>query len=154
VEGASAFEKLISSGGTLELHDPAGQIGGFVNQTVSGADFLKAMRVRAILMKKMDEMFTKYDVLACATLPAVSTPLDANLDNELSFGDPIGGIGNACGLPAISVPCGFTSKKLPAGFLLVGPHFAEPTLVAWASIFQRETNFHKQRPPENWAQGQ
>ena len=150
VEGASAFEKLINSGGTLELNDPAGQVGGFVSQTISGADFLKAMRVRAILMKKMDEMFTHYDVLACATLPVVSTPIDANLDEALSFSDPIGGIGNACGLPALTVPCGFTSKKLPAGFLLVGPHFSEPTLVAAQSAFQRETSFHKERPEEEW----
>lgn len=151
VEGASAFEKLITSGEVLELHDPAGQIGGFVNQTVSGADFLKAMRLRAILMKKMDQLFTQYDVLACATLPAVATPLDANLDDALSFSDPIGGIGNACGLPAISVPCGLTSKKLPAGFLLVGPHFSEPTLLGAAEAFQHATTFHKLRPPENWA---
>jgi aspartyl-tRNA(Asn)/glutamyl-tRNA(Gln) amidotransferase subunit A len=151
VEGASAFEKLITSGGTLELNDPAGQIGGMVSETIGGADFLKAMRVRAMLMKKMDELFTKYDVLACATLPAVSTPLDANLDDALSFSDPIGGIGNACGLPALSVPCGFTSKKLPAGFLLVGPHFSEATLVAAMNTFQQQTNFHKQRPPETWA---
>jgi aspartyl-tRNA(Asn)/glutamyl-tRNA(Gln) amidotransferase subunit A len=150
VEGASAFEKLITSGEVLELNDPAGKLGGFVSQTIAGTDFLKAMRVRAILMKKMDDLFTKYDVLACATLPAVATPLDANLDEALSFSDPIGGIGNACGLPAISVPSGLTSKKLPAGFLLVGPHFSEPTLINAAQTFQRSTTFHKQRPPENW----
>jgi aspartyl-tRNA(Asn)/glutamyl-tRNA(Gln) amidotransferase subunit A len=151
VEGASAFEKLINSGDVLQLNDPAGQIGGFVNQTVSGTDFLKAMRVRAVLMKKMDELFTKYDVLACATLPAVATSLDANLDDALSFSDPIGGIGNACGLPALSVPCGLTSKKLPAGFLLVGPHFSEATLVNAMNTFQRTTSFHKLRPPETWS---
>jgi len=151
VEGASAFEKVINSGGTLELNDPSGQVGGMISQTISGADFMKAMRVRALLMKKMDEMFTKYDVLACATLPAVSTPLDANLDDALSFSDPIGGIGNACGLPALSVPCGFTSKKLPAGFLLVGPHFSEATLVNAGNAFQQATTFHKERPPENWS---
>jgi aspartyl-tRNA(Asn)/glutamyl-tRNA(Gln) amidotransferase subunit A len=150
VEGASAFEKLINSGGTLELNDPAGKLGGIVSQTIGGGDFLKAMRVRELLMKKMDEMFTRFDVLACATLPAVATGIDANLDEALSFSDPIGGIGNACGLPAISMPCGLTSKKLPAGFLLVGPHFSEPTLVTAAQQYQRSTTFHKMRPPENW----
>jgi aspartyl-tRNA(Asn)/glutamyl-tRNA(Gln) amidotransferase subunit A len=107
VEGAAAFRSLIDSGRILELNDPLGKIGGYVNQEISASDFITAQRIRGILQKKMDELFRQVDVLATASLPVTATRLEANLDLALTFPDPIGGIGNFCGLPAISVPCGF-----------------------------------------------
>ncbi|HYR27367.1 MAG TPA: amidase, partial [Thermoanaerobaculia bacterium] len=110
VEGASAFDDFIESGKVSELDDPGSRIGGYVNRTYSGADYLRAQRLRTVLQVKMDRMFDDVDVLATASLPIAATAMEANLETDFAFSDPLGGIGNACGLPGISVPSGFTSK--------------------------------------------
>jgi len=69
VEGASAFRDLIQSGRVQQLADPLGQIGGYMNEEISASDFILAQRIRAVLQKKMDEIFTQVDVLATPSLP-------------------------------------------------------------------------------------
>jgi aspartyl-tRNA(Asn)/glutamyl-tRNA(Gln) amidotransferase subunit A len=120
VEGAASFRSLIRSGRVSELNDPLGQIAGYVNEQYSGADYLQALKVREIVQKKMDALFETFDVLVAAAQPVPATPLPLNLETELVFPDPLGGIGNICGLPALSVPCGFTEKSLPVGLQFVG----------------------------------
>jgi aspartyl-tRNA(Asn)/glutamyl-tRNA(Gln) amidotransferase subunit A len=51
------------------------------------------------------------------------------------------------GLPAISVPCGFTSAGLPIGLQLVGNFLGEPTLLSLAHAYESATDWHKRRPP-------
>ncbi|MGA8598737.1 MAG: amidase family protein [Bryobacteraceae bacterium] len=53
---------------------------------------------------------------------------------------------NLCGLPGLSVPCGF-AEGLPIGMQFVGPAFSENTLLAFGRTFQTLTDFHKQHPP-------
>ena len=146
VEGASAFEDLITSGRVAELDDPGSRIGGYANLTVSGTDYARAQRLRTILQTKIDAMFETVDVLAAASLPIAATPMETNLETDLAFADPLGGIGNACGLPAISVPSGFTSKNLPAGIQFVGRALDDNAVVAAARMFQSKTAWHRRRP--------
>ena len=146
VEGAAAFRTLIRSGQVAELSDPLGKIGGYVNEEISAADFITAQRVRAILQRKMDEIFQQVDVLAAATLPVTATNVDANLDQALSFSDPIGGIGNFCGLPAISVPCGFGDSGLPVGLQFIGRALDDARVLAAARAYQVRTDWHTRRP--------
>ena len=54
---------------------------------------------------------------------------------------------NALGLPAMSVPCGFTSEGLPIGMQIVGPPGGEARVLAVARAFQQRTDWHKRRPP-------
>ncbi len=115
VESAASFRSLIRSGRVSELTDPLGQIAGYVNEQYSAADYLQALKVREIAQKKMDSLFDAFDVIAAAAQPVPATPLALNLETDLAFPDPLGGIGNICGLPAMSVPCGFTDKNLPVG---------------------------------------
>jgi aspartyl-tRNA(Asn)/glutamyl-tRNA(Gln) amidotransferase subunit A len=146
VEGAAAFRTLIRSGQVAELNDPLGKIGGYVNEEISAADFITAQRIRAILQRKMDEIFQQVDVLAAATLPVTATNVDANLDLALSFSDPIGGIGNFCGLPAISVPCGFGDSGLPVGLQFIGRALDDARIIAAARAYQVRTDWHTRRP--------
>jgi len=125
VESAASFRSLIRSGRVSELTDPLGQIAGYVNEQYSAADYLQALKVREIAQKKMDSVFETFDVLAAAAQPVPATPLTLNLETDLAFPDPLGGIGNICGLPAMSVPCGFTEKNLPVGCNL----WAEPAMI-------------------------
>jgi len=147
VEGASAFDSLLESGRVFQLTDPLGKLGGFVNATISGADYVRAQRIRSILRKKMDELLTHVDVLAAASLPVVATTMETNLETDLAFADPLGGIGNFCGLPAISVPSGFTSKGLPAGIQFVGRVNDEDAVLTAANLFQANTQWHTKTPP-------
>jgi|SRR5450432_58487 aspartyl-tRNA(Asn)/glutamyl-tRNA(Gln) amidotransferase subunit A len=146
VEGAAAFRDLIHSGKVADLSDPAGKVGGYINEEVSASDFITAQRIRGIIQKKMDELFAQVDVLAAASLPVVASRLDANLDNELSYPDPIGGIGNICGLPAISVPCGFGAHGLPVGLQFIGRPLDDAKVIQAARLFQSTTDWHTKHP--------
>jgi aspartyl-tRNA(Asn)/glutamyl-tRNA(Gln) amidotransferase subunit A len=146
-EGASAFEHLIESGRISELTDPLGKIGGYIGQQVPATDYLRAIRIRSVLQKKIDELFNNFDVIAAASLPVTASKIDANIETALSFSDPLGGIGNFCGLPAISVPCGFSSENMPVGIQFVGRPLEEQKVIDAARLFQQNTDWHKKRPP-------
>ncbi|HLH27532.1 MAG TPA: amidase, partial [Acidimicrobiales bacterium] len=120
VEGAASFEALLDSGRIAQLDDPLQRIGGYVARMIPASDYLRALRIRAVMQRKIDELFDHYDVLAAASFPIPSSPIEANLEgDEFDFPDPLGAFGNFCGLPAVSVPCGFSKEKLPLGVQLV-----------------------------------
>ena len=54
---------------------------------------------------------------------------------------------NAYGIPAISVPCGFTSGGLPVGLMIAGPRFSEGKVLALAAAYERATDWHSRKPP-------
>ena len=145
-EGAAEFQTLIRSGRVSELSDPLGQIAGYVNVQHSGADYLRALRVREVLQKKMDALFETFDVLAAAAMPVAATPLELNLESGLLFPDPLGAIGNLCGLPALSVPCGFTEKKLPVGLQFVARAGDDFAAIQAARTFETHTDWHRKHP--------
>src|SRR5207244_7880766 len=66
-------------------------------------------------------------------------PLNPELDNTGQF--------NVYGIPAISVPCGFTSGGLPVGLMIAGPRFSEGKVLALANAYEHATEWHKQKPP-------
>jgi aspartyl-tRNA(Asn)/glutamyl-tRNA(Gln) amidotransferase subunit A len=145
-EGASAFEPLIRSGRVSELVDPLGRVAGYVGQAVSGADYNTALRIREILQLRMSELFDSYDVLVTASQPVAATPLTLNLVTGLSFPDPLGAIGNLCGLPALSVPCGFTEKNLPIGLQFIARAGDDSAVLQAGQAFQQATTWHRKHP--------
>jgi aspartyl-tRNA(Asn)/glutamyl-tRNA(Gln) amidotransferase subunit A len=145
-ESASAFSSFIRSGQSNQLTDPLGQIGGYVNLTVSGADYNSALRIREILQEKMADLFEQFDILAAASLPVPATPLPMDISKGLDFADPLGGIGNLCGLPALSVPCGFTEKKLPVGLQFVGRAGDDAAALQAGRSYQAFTDWHHRHP--------
>ena len=146
VEGSSAFRELIRSGKVLQLADPLGQINGYVNEQISGADYVRALQVRETVQQKMTDLFENFDVLVAASQPIVATALETNLETDLTFPDPLGGIGNLCGLPALSVPCGFSDDKLPAGLQFVGKAGNDAAVIRAARIYQQHTDWHRKHP--------
>jgi aspartyl-tRNA(Asn)/glutamyl-tRNA(Gln) amidotransferase subunit A len=146
VECAASFRELIRSGRVSELHDALGQVAGYVHEQIPAADYLQALKIRQVLQKQMDLLFENYDVLVAASQPIAATPLEANLDNAFGSGDPLGAIGNLCGLPALSVPCGFTDKNLPAGIQFVGRAGDDLAVIQAAHIYQQHTDWHRRHP--------
>lgn len=145
-EAGSSFSQLIRSGKIAELTDPLGKISGYVNLTISGADYNNALRVRETLQKKMADLFDSYDVLATASQPVTASPLTMDISTGLAFADPLGAIGNLCGLPALSVPCGFTDKKLPAGLQFVARAGDDAAVLQAGKLFQQSTDWHRKHP--------
>jgi aspartyl-tRNA(Asn)/glutamyl-tRNA(Gln) amidotransferase subunit A len=145
-ESGSAFSSFIRSGKSSELVDPLGKIGGYLNLTVSGADYNSALRIREILQDKMADLFEEFDVLAAASLPVPATPLTMDISKGLDFADPLGGIGNLCGLPALSVPCGFTDRKLPVGLQFVARAGDDAAALQAGRAYQQFTDWHRHHP--------
>jgi aspartyl-tRNA(Asn)/glutamyl-tRNA(Gln) amidotransferase subunit A len=146
VEGTAAFRELIRSGKVADLTDPLGQIAGYVNEQIPGADYVRAQQVRDILQRKMTELFDTFDVLVAASQPIAATPLEANLETDIVFPDPLGAIGNLCGLPTLSVPCGFTDKTLPVGMQFMARAGNDAAVIHAARTFQQHTDWHRRRP--------
>jgi aspartyl-tRNA(Asn)/glutamyl-tRNA(Gln) amidotransferase subunit A len=113
---------------------------------LSAADYITAQRARFVLNEQIRQNFSRVDVFASPSAPrppdAFAT-LDPNEQNlRPSFTNPF----NLSGLPAISVPCGFTKENLPAGLQIVARSFDEVTAFRVAHSYEQATNWHKQRP--------
>jgi len=146
VEGTAAFRDLIRSGKVSQLSDPLGQINGYVGEQIEAADYIRALQVRGVLQQKMDLLFDSFDVIVAASLPLGANRLDANLETDLVFPDPLGGIGNLCGLPALSAPCGFTDQNLPVGLQFVAKAGNDLAVIRAARTFQQHTDWHRKHP--------
>ncbi|HEV8376242.1 MAG TPA: amidase [Candidatus Polarisedimenticolia bacterium] len=146
-EVASAFEDLIESGRVAELADPGSRLGGYSSTMVAARDYLRALRLRARLQRALDEVLSKFDALVAPTLPGVASPLEANLEEVFAGDDPVGGAGNCCGVPAVSVPMGFGAGHLPLGIQFVGRAGEENRLLGIAKDYQSRTPWHRELPP-------
>jgi amidase len=121
---------------------------------LTGPQLAAAERVRAALYQRLREFMERYEFLA---LPVSQVP---PFDVTLPYVTEINGVAQATyidwmrscyyvsvtGLPAISVPCGFTSKGLPVGVQLVGRHQDDWGVLQLAHAFEQATGFWKARP--------
>ena len=147
-ETAATFEPLVRSGKHLELIDPLSKTGLLSASTIPAADYVNAMRRRHLAGKEMAALFAKVDVLAGPSFPSTASPLEANLETWYALPvDPLGAPGNLCGLPAVSVPCGFDKDAMPLGLCFMGPAGGESLVLAAAAAYQKDTNWHTRRPP-------
>jgi Asp-tRNA(Asn)/Glu-tRNA(Gln) amidotransferase A subunit family amidase len=146
-EALSTFERFYRDGSVRKLHDPYAPYQPEVNAALTGADLVKAWRIRTVLQARMAEFFEEYDVIVTPNFLSTAPPVEGDLNQHLPYPDPVGAIGNACGLPAIALPSGFGKAGMPAGFQIVGPPWEEGMLLRVGEIFQARTSFHRERPP-------
>ena len=113
------------------------------------AYYLKAQKVRQLISQDFKAAFGNVDVIAGPTAPTSAFALGEKTDDPITmYLNDIYTIGaNLAGLPGISVPCGF-SADLPVGLQLVGPHFAEETVLHCAHQYQLLTDWHQRCPEE------
>ncbi len=113
------------------------------------AYYLKGQKVRALIKKDFDEAFKLCDVIVAPNSPIAPFKLKEKLDDPLQmYLSDIYTISiNLAGLPAMSVPCGFTQSGLPIGAQLIGRHFDEETVLNVGHRFQLDTDHHLKRPP-------
>jgi aspartyl-tRNA(Asn)/glutamyl-tRNA(Gln) amidotransferase subunit A len=113
---------------------------------LSAADYITAQRARALLNEQIRANFSNVDVFAVPGAPRppeIFATMDPNEQNlRPNFTNPF----NLAGLPAICVPCGFTSGNLPAGLQIIAPPFEESIALRVAYAYEQATEWHKHRP--------
>ena len=128
----------------------------YLGYAIPGPYYVESLSRRGPVLRAFAaDVFDKVDVLATPTIPmALPTLAETDIDN----GPPgteakVLAISantrpfNYLGLPAISIPCGFDANGLPIGLQLAGRPFAEARLMRMADAYQRDTDWHKRRPP-------
>jgi aspartyl-tRNA(Asn)/glutamyl-tRNA(Gln) amidotransferase subunit A len=112
------------------------------------AYYLKALKVRRLIRQDFDRAFEKCDVLLSPVAPTPAFKVGELVDDPLAMylSDIYTLSANLAGLPGISLPGGQSKSGLPIGIQLLGPPFAEETLLRAARMFERETPWHIQRP--------
>ncbi len=121
---------------------------------VRAVDYLKALEVRKVVQGDFEAAFARVDAILAPTAPIVAPRIS---EERVRIGSEEESVrsallrlnrpANLTGLPAISVPCGFTPAGLPVGLQLIGRAFDEATLLRIACAYEQATEWHKQHPP-------
>jgi aspartyl-tRNA(Asn)/glutamyl-tRNA(Gln) amidotransferase subunit A len=113
------------------------------------AYYLKAQQVRRLIAQDFARAYTVCDVIAGPTTPTAAFALGEKADDpvQMYLNDIFTVAANLTGMPAMSIPCGFTRDGLPVGLQLQGHHFDEARLLAVAHRFQQATDWHLRAPP-------
>lgn len=109
------------------------------------AYYRKALKVKAVIKQKFDEVFAKYDIIICPVAPSTAPELGKSLADPMKMylSDIFTVSANIAGLPGLSVPCGFDKSGMPIGAQLIGPALGEQKVLNVGHAFQSVTDFHK-----------
>jgi aspartyl-tRNA(Asn)/glutamyl-tRNA(Gln) amidotransferase subunit A len=112
------------------------------------AYYLKAQQVRTLIRRDYETALQTVDVVAMPTSPTAAFKLGERTDDPLQMylADVFTVAANLSGLPAISMPCGFTANRLPCGLQLTGKAMDEATVLRIAEAFERATPFAREQP--------
>lgn len=111
------------------------------------AYYLRAQKVRTLIRQDFLSAYQQVDALITPTSPTPAFKRGAKADPLALYLCDIYTIGvNLAGLPAISLPCGFSSAGLPIGLQLIGQPFAEAELLAIAAAYERGHDWHQRHP--------
>jgi aspartyl-tRNA(Asn)/glutamyl-tRNA(Gln) amidotransferase subunit A len=137
-------------------------------KVATAADSAKAHQKLALTRRMIDASFTNFDLVVVPTTRLQAPKINESLADEMKRASrPASGgtedkiydwfaSGGGCfntqpfdayGIPAISLPCGFTSAGMPIGLMIAGPHFTEGKVLALAYAYQQATDWHKRQPP-------
>ena len=112
------------------------------------AYYHKAQQIRRLIQQDFRAAFQTVDMIAGPTTPHPAWKIGEKLDDPVAmYLEDIYTLSvNLAGLPALSMPAGF-SAGLPAGLQLIGDYFGEARLLNAAHRFQQATDWHRQAPP-------
>jgi len=124
-------------------------LSGEFNQTY----FRKAQQVRTLIRNDFSAAFEHYDLVIGPTTPTGAFKIGEKVQDPLTMymSDMLTVPANLAGLPALSVPSGYTEDGLPLGLQIIGKHFDEQTVYRAAYAYEQATNHHKKRPERGGA---
>jgi aspartyl-tRNA(Asn)/glutamyl-tRNA(Gln) amidotransferase subunit A len=116
-------------------------------------DYVRAQRIRTLLKRECKNVFQIADVIVTPTTPIAAPRID-EVDRPWSGGPEKAAAAltrftrffNLVGLPAISIPCGFTSGGLPIGMQIVGKAFDESTVLRVAHAYEQDAKWFERQP--------
>jgi aspartyl-tRNA(Asn)/glutamyl-tRNA(Gln) amidotransferase subunit A len=113
----------------------------------SAADYVQAQRFRSYFKKAVAKVMAGLDVLITPTgLKPAEKVSEIDVDKRASEPSFMGAW-NLTGLPALAVPCGFSSQMLPLSMQFIGRPFDEATVLRAGDAYQRQTDWHLRAPP-------
>jgi aspartyl-tRNA(Asn)/glutamyl-tRNA(Gln) amidotransferase subunit A len=112
------------------------------------AYYRKASQVRTLIRQDFLKAFETCDALITPVSPITAFPIGEKTDDPLQMylADVFTLPASLAGIPGLSIPCGFSSKGLPVGLQVLGPHFREEVVLRVAHQFEQATPFHKEKP--------
>ncbi|HTS38616.1 MAG TPA: amidase [Candidatus Solibacter sp.] len=121
-------------------------------EKITAAEYIEKRRELETARREIQKIFSQVDLIVTPTTP-IPAPTIAELKTNpealrpaelklLRNTRPF----NVWGLPAISVPCGFTQNGLPIGLQVAGPHWREDLVLHLAHAYEQATAWHKRRP--------
>jgi len=137
---------------TPELYQPSVLLRVESGKNITAEAYIAGRRELDRLRRAVREVFTAVDLLITPTTPISPATIAESTEADVP---PPGGVTfslrntqpfDIFGLPAISVPCGFTSSGLPIGLQISGPHWGEPAVLALAHAYEQATEWHTRRP--------
>jgi len=141
VEGAAAFEDFLRDGKAAGLTAPEDRIGLLDGLVVPAVEYLRAMRIRQIGMRRIDELLSRFDAIVAPASPFVAPPIDQTFEHSFSrfTGPSLGAAGNLCGLPSLALPNGVGERGLPTSLEIMGRAAEDAKVIAIGMRFQQET---------------
>jgi aspartyl-tRNA(Asn)/glutamyl-tRNA(Gln) amidotransferase subunit A len=112
------------------------------------AYYLRALKVRTLIKQDFDQVFQNFDCIVAPTSPTGAFKIGERTQDPLKMylSDIYTISVNLAGIPAISIPCGFTKKGLPVGLQIMAKPFNEEMLFRVAHTFEQNTDWHKLKP--------
>ncbi len=168
-EGENFFNAL---GDTAAYHEPLIKASGMdympptindmkeIMAPATAADSSRSHNALVMIRRRIDAAFKEFDLVVVPTTTSLPKPIQDALKVEMSdrkprkaydFFDPTSGCSNTApfdvyGIPALTLPCGFSKSGLPVGLMIAGPHFSEGKVLALAYAFQQATDWHRRKP--------
>jgi aspartyl-tRNA(Asn)/glutamyl-tRNA(Gln) amidotransferase subunit A len=112
------------------------------------AYYLRAQKVRTLIRRDFAQAFERVDAIVCPTSPSAAFKIGERADDPLAMylSDIFTITANLAAIPALSLPCGFTTTGLPIGLQLMGKDFDEASLLKLAAAYQSRTDWHLASP--------
>jgi aspartyl-tRNA(Asn)/glutamyl-tRNA(Gln) amidotransferase subunit A len=168
-EGENFFNAL---GDTAAYHEPLIKESGMdympptindmkdIMTPATAADSSRSHNALVLIRRRIDAAFKDFDLVIVPTTISLPKPIKDALKMEMSdhkptkaydFFNPTSGCSNTApfdvyGIPALTLPCGFSKSGLPIGLMIAGPHFSEGKVLALAYAFQQATEWHTRKP--------
>ena len=107
------------------------------------AYYLKAQKIRALILRDFDRAFAKVDALLTPTAPSAAFAMGEKMDDPVTMylNDVFTVPASLAGVPAMSVPAGLDAQGLPLGLQVIGRHFDEETVFAVGAALENAAGF-------------